>query len=350
MQLEILDKNSFDKWESAIKKLPENKRSIHILPQYYQTWINYENAEAFCFLAHFDNYFLLYPFFKKEITEFSLGETYYDIFTAYGYGGVITNSDHCISPVDLYTFNSAVTKWLKEQNVITEFIRESPAYSNKIRNADYVIVRQNTTVFGMDTYHLNCKNTRRNIQKAEEFGLYAKIDEEMHSLDEFIQMYYQTARRQHFDDFYFFSIEYFYNIKSYLKDHAFIFKIKNKSGKTIAALLIFKYARNACFHLACSDFEEGNFYQNDFLFKSAIEYCIQQNAGYICLGGGTSTSEDDSLLRFKKKFGNLILDVYVGKKIINKEKYDEIIMLWEQKYPHLKDKYRNFFQRYRLSS
>ena len=49
-------------------------------------------------------------------------------FTAYGYGGVVTNSKEYLSPQITEAFNQAFTGWCEDNHVVTEFIERNSLY------------------------------------------------------------------------------------------------------------------------------------------------------------------------------------------------------------------------------
>ena len=149
-------------------------------------------------------------------------------------------------------------------------------------------------------------------------------------------------------NFTFFGDTYFQNVLKNLKSYSRIINIK-MDDDILASMLVLSHAKKSALHLSCSKPDREKCFQNDMLFYACICDMVRQGSKYICLGGGTSKDKHDTLFRFKHKFSNLSLDVYVGKKVINHEVYDELINQWEMKYPSLKEKYRNYFQRYRMS-
>ena len=65
---------------------------------------------------------------------------------------------------------------------------------------------------------------------------------------------------------------------------------------------------------------------------------------YFLLGGGTTTQEDDSLLKFKTKFSKELKPFYISGKIYNKSIYDKYNKIWEEQ---SKEEIK-YFLKYRL--
>ncbi len=347
MKVEIFTLHSREKWEKVLAEFPGESTDIYYTPGYYQTWIEHEEAEAFCFFFEQDEYRLLYPFFRKEITEFELDKPSYDIFNAYGYGGVLSNVDAIPSEIK-ESFNNEFTKWCLENNVIAEFIRENPLFNSFIREAKYDKVRSNVYIkFNGPEYVLPGRTARQNVNKAIKSGLMPDIDTSLDTLSDFIKLYSKTAKRLEMNKYYQFEDLYFENIRKYIGKDTTLINVKFKN-KIIASTLFFKYSKTGNCHLAASDFDFKQYRMNDLMFNTAIEYANQLGCNTLCIGGGTSTDPQDSLFRFKEKFGNLPLDVYVGKKVINSEIYDNLVKRWEEQNFEIKNNYKNYFLKYRI--
>ena len=347
MKVEIFSLQSKEKWEKVLTTFPDERTDIYYTPEYYQTWLEHEDGEAFCFFFEEDEYRLLYPFFRKEIFEFELNETYYDIFNAYGYGGVLSNSNS-IPEVILKSFNEEFNKWCRENNIVAEFIRENPLFNSFIREAKYDKVRRNVYIkLNESEYILPSRTARQNVNKAIKSGLKPVIDKELKSMPDFIRLYTKTAMRLGMDKYYHFGELYFNNIKNYLGKDTTLINIEF-DNKIIASTIFFKYQKTGNCHLAASDFDYKQFRMNDLMFNTAIDFANQLGCNTLCIGGGTSTDPRDSLFKFKEKFGNLPLDVYVGKKVINEEIYEELVKKWEEKNFEIKDDYKNYFLKYRI--
>ena len=145
------------KWQHLISWI------FTISPEYLQTWINYEESVAYCAVYQNDKYMLLYPFLKKKITGYDLGADYYDIQTAYGYGGVISNAVNI--PVKYVNdFNKQLDDWCLENNIISEFIRTNPLHDFYYRKADYIGVRYNVYITCSPDYKIpkqTCSQKRK---------------------------------------------------------------------------------------------------------------------------------------------------------------------------------------------
>ncbi|MFH1119580.1 MAG: GNAT family N-acetyltransferase [Bacteroidota bacterium] len=333
-------------WREALEKISPENLDINFLPEWYKTWQEHEQAEPKCLVAEMDGYIFIYPFFLKSIDDFDLGETYYDIQTAYGYGGVITNRTD-LPESAISGFNREVNKWLFENKVVAEFIREHPLLNHCRRDAEYTKVRQNIYIETYRHYRIPDKKARQNVNKLfRNVHISVLMDDRLDRLDDFINLYNLNTIRLNMSKFYFFPESYFLKVRELLNEHARLIHILYKD-KIINSTLFLFYGNKGTLHLAGSDHEYQTLRGNDLMYYSAIELSKNMGLEILAIGGGISANEDDSLFRFKSKFSDLHKDVMVGKKILNPDIYAKLVTQWAEKYPELTEKYRNFFLKYR---
>ncbi len=348
MDFDVIDFSEINVWEKKVSAFPEKFNNIYLLPEYYATWKEYENAEPHLAFLQDDDLTILYPFFKKKIEGYDLNKDYYDIFTAYGYGGVLSSSG---KPPDIKVqemFNRWMNRWCQANSVVTEFIREMPLANYRIRWADYSLVRYNTGVAADTKYHIPCKKTRSHIRNAEWAGVTTSWDHDLATIDNFIEMYGLTAERLGFSYYYSFPDAYFHSVKHFLADHTSILNVHSPENEILASGMVFIKDKKASFHLACSKDTGEHLNQNDVMFGEVIRYCLEAGCEFICLGGGTTPDIHDSLLRFKRKFGNTLLPVYIGKAVHDQATYDLLIKSWESEFAERALEYPHYFQRYKL--
>ena len=119
-------------WQRLFEGLPEKASSAFFSPMYYRSYTNVESVGIECFWAYQDeSNFLFYPYLRREINSlgYDLPDKFYDIAGAYGYNGPLgIVSDPCF--IDY--FNSALKHYLRETNVVTEFVRYCPIINNRI--------------------------------------------------------------------------------------------------------------------------------------------------------------------------------------------------------------------------
>lgn len=338
----IMDKG----WENALGIIPSSNCDIYYLPQWYDSWSQYESATPRCIYFEMDGYHFLYPFFQKQITNYNLNNNYYDIQSAYGYGGVIVNNN--VIPEKVKSkFNELVDTWLNDNHVVAEFVRDHPLLNQFQRKAIYNKVRQNVYIETESDYRIPDKQARQNVSKAISCGVQYFYDPSMKDLNQFINLYSLTAHRLNMSGYYHFNDQYFRRVSEVLLSYATLIHIAYKD-KYISSGMYFKYGEKATLHLLGSNIEYQNLRANDLLYHAAIQLSINNGAKVLSVGGGTTIDPDDPLFRFKSKFSKNYKDVMVGKNVINKDVYKYLITEWERMHPQLIEKYSNYFLKYHI--
>jgi hypothetical protein len=333
-------------WNEALKQIPSNNKDINYTPQWYDSWIEHEKAEPVCLYMEHEGYHILYPFFLNRISDCDLKQEYFDVQSAYGYGGAIASSDDLPAYIKS-GFNRLVDEWMHDNNVIAEFIRGNPLIQSFKRDAEYSVVRQNVYIVTDTDYRIPDKQARQNVNKAKSSGLTIHYDKGLAYIQEFAALYQRTAKRLNMQPYYNFEITYFNNISNLLKEYTTLINIF-QDDKLVAGGLYFKYDERATLHLVGSDENYLHMRVNDMLYHAAIQLSINSGAKILNVGGGTSNDPNDTLYRFKSKYSSNHKPVEVGKKILNKEVFERITHSWEQKYPDLAKKYGNYFLKYRI--
>jgi lipid II:glycine glycyltransferase (peptidoglycan interpeptide bridge formation enzyme) len=348
MVFEIYSMKNKEKWKEKFYLFNNEKIDIYYLPEYYETWSQEEKAEPICIYAEVGESVFLYPFFKKNIENYKLEGDYYDIFSAYGYGGVVSDIKN---KNDITIFNNKFNNWCKENNIIAEFIRENPSINtrdNFVRDVDYIKVRRNVYLKATNDYRVPSKSRRTYIKSALKNKLSVDIDENLETIDEFIKLYSVTAERLSMDESYLFSKEYFFNHLIHFSKNTKIINIFH--GNIIIASALFYYGfGKTIYHLGASDFGFKKLYPNELLISGMIEESKKIQNSTLSLGGGVTNKNNDNLFEYKRKFGSDIRDVYIGKKIHNENIYKNLCEQWEEKFPYAVDKYKNIFLKYRYS-
>jgi len=336
-------------WNETCASFPMHSIPIFHCPDYLQTWQGYEKGEPYCLYARIGDYQFLYPFFKRRIDEYSTGEDYYDIFSVYGYGGVVTNDYRCNGKF-LTLLNDAIDKWCKEENVIAEFVREYPV-NKYIRRTKKSHVRNNLILEydnkWQDFTKLIKKRARRDAMASLKKGCKGKVDTELKSMDGFIGLYRNLCRGKWLPEYYNFPDTYFENVKNKLEKWSFIINV-HYHKKVIASSFNFMMNGSIVYHLSASDYQYKNYLPNDLMLYTLIEFGAHNKCRNIFFGGGLTKAKNDSLYRFKEKFANVCLPVHIGTKVHNEKVYEMLCTKWAEEYPEKAEQYRDYFLKYRL--
>ncbi|GIW21343.1 MAG: hypothetical protein KatS3mg068_0350 [Candidatus Sericytochromatia bacterium] len=279
----------------------------------------------------------------KQINNITLNKEFYDLETAYGYGGYFINNydeDFVNDSINQYT------NFCLENKIIAEFIRFYP-FHNFInvfeRYLDFFGYDRDVVVVDLqqnkdERWKFYSSTTRNKILKGKK-ECYFSISNSLEDIQKFKDLYYSTMKKNNADEFYYFNNDYFNNL--FKLDFIKLFCVKDKQGDITSSAIFLEDEKIVSYHLGAKNYNNNKtkYYDMYYLFHSIFDYYHSKDKLYCLLGGGRTNAKDDSLLYFKSKFSNLRLPFYIGGKIFNKEIY--------QKYCNICDSKNNKFLRYR---
>ena len=260
--------------------------------------------------------------FEGKISE----DIYFDFSTPYGYGGWIIEGEKTERLFNAYE------SWVKRDGIISEFIRFHPMMKNNEYSRSFYKVIQLGEVVHMDLSSPECiwnnitSKNRNMIRKAIKNDIKVYNGRFPKIYEEFRTIYNSTMDKDNADEYYYFGSKFYTSILEDLPQNAQLFWAE-KEGKIIAASIMLSANGRMNYHLSGSLSEFSYLAPgNLILYKAALWGCAN---GYktFYLGGGVG-SEEDSLFKFKRAFYKGDLNhFFIGKKIFNREKYDELLSL-----------------------
>ncbi len=319
-------------WNEYLIRLSSDKQDIYYTREYYLMEQEEEGKEAVLFVYEDEKQNIaLYPFLKRKINSPILKYNYYDIETAYGYGGALVNTTN---ENFIIQFESAFLRYCKEENIIAEFIRFHPLLRNESIFKHNIEILHNRYTVWLDLtseiddiwMHQVSTQNRNTIRKCKKNGLVVQISDDY---EEFYDIYIQTMKKVQADSFYLFDFEYFMKLKK--NKNIILFRVR-KENETIAAAIFMKYGVYFHYHLAGSKKEALKWAPNNILLWEAIKYAKTQGCKIFHFGGGLTDSKEDNLFRFKSKFSKDTADFFIGKRVHNKEVYNKLIQYWEEEH------------------
>ncbi len=342
-----------EEWDDILLTFPKEKSDIYFTKKYLNLYET-DNDKAMCVVCTDGDKIMLMPYLRGEVRG------YYDFETAYGYGGPVSNCEECEWCQEAY---NCIYDYFKENNYICGFSRFHPLFSNEqfiredmsttsdARSIQLLYDRQtiaiDTTQSPEEIWKNQISSKNRNmIRKAEKNGLVYKAEYDYASYDEFIELYRNTMQRLSADDFYFFDDQYFENLKDTLSDCSFLGTVR-KDGKLICAAIFMYSDLYGHYHLEGSDRDYSSLGANNLLLWKVA--CEMHDLGLseFHLGGGTTSSPEDSLFKFKKAFSSNIKSFYIGKEIFNAPVYAAICDDWERQNIEKVNVYGNRLLKYR---
>ncbi|GET24683.1 GNAT family N-acetyltransferase [Prolixibacter sp. NT017] len=322
--------SDFREWQGLCANITDC--DICFYPQYALLSETNDEGEATCFVYQkHDNDYILFPFLKRKINNISLfsqlRETYYDIVSPYGYGGYL-RSDGCTTPIDdfLKTFHM----YCQDQHIVSEFVRFHPWLKTHEGCDIEIDVSLYNQVVAIDTaktaeemwsdFDRKCRNR---IRKSAKEGVTIEIDSSPKAIEVFLPLYTETMSRNEANLYYYFSKDYFRNMVKLLDGNITFFHAR-LNHEIIASILVITGGAFANAHLAGTNTAYLHLSPMMALFHEAAIWAGKQGYRYFILGGGRSSSPDDSLLKMKTKFAKETISFHTGKKIHLPEVYKEL--------------------------
>lgn len=280
-----------------------------------------------CFFYEYDDEIILLPGYLKQIKIYDSFKEAYDFSTPYGYTGPFfsanTNKD------TLMNFWKVTTKWLLDNNVVSEFIRfnlfnNTFGYNGVIH--DTMLNIKGHIIHEDDQWKAFDAKVRKNVKRAQreelKYSIYYQEIEQIY-INEFYSIYIDTMKRTNAKEFFFYTLESFNHfILNNLELCAICTIYDNNKPISTELLLI---SNNSVFSFLggtlAESFEKR---PNDFLKFEVINWARSNGFNYYVLGGGYGY--EDGIFKYKKAFfPNDVIEYVTGRKIVNEKLYKEYV-------------------------
>lgn len=321
--LKIIDISQKEQWKKYVSQCDDF--------DFYHTWdyhkISKDNneGEPELIVKQGEDYLIVFPFLKRKVTNLNGEIIAYDYTSAYGYVGPIfkgkITEQHCLS------FRSQFQEHCNNNNIISVFSRLHPTIHqgfllNKIGD---VIKNSNTIQIDLkqsleeQRKHYR-KSNKSEINKLRKNSKVIWSDHKEEDIEEFIEIYEETMKRVNANERYFFSKDYYFSLFK-CDDFKTQLIFVEMEGLRIAAAL-FVFSKNIIqYHLAGT--------RNDYMKITPMKLLLDEirlygtEKGYNCfhLGGGTTSSEQDPLFRFKRGFSKIQCEFNTFNYVVNEEIY-----------------------------
>lgn len=286
---------------------------IYYRPEYAALYVTSDNNEPFEFTYCEDMLYVKFRSIKRRIMTVAgktLQKELYDLETPYGYGGPLTNS------ADMGFLSRAFKSYktyCAAQNIVCEFIRFHP-FNALVRSStlfdmhsqEREVVVVDLTLSTEKRRALYSKTTRNIVKKT---SLSLDVVTDKLDISSFMALYYRTMQKNDANEFYFFKESYF---KSLMKLEQ-VYLIGTQKGQQLLSIGFFMCCSElAHYHLSANnqDFSKEN--GNYLLLDAAFEHAKSLGCRYMMLGGGRTSSVDDSLFKFKAKFSPIHIPYYIA--------------------------------------
>jgi hypothetical protein len=327
-------------------KLEKNNllNDIYYSKEYISLYLK-ENEELFEFIYEEKDYIFYNISIKRSICKIGkmeITDGFYDLETAYGYGGYFVNTND-----RSFLFNAleSYKKRCKDENIIAEFIRFHPFNSFPKEHKEFLnmnimdrdVVCVDLSLSKNERWQNYSNNTRNILRKCEKELIFKKSG----NLEKFIELYIKTMNKNSASEFYYFDKKYFETMITF--ENVELYEVLKDEEIISSAFFIFG-EDIVHYHLSANNYELRKYNANYFILDCIFDVAKSRNKNYFLLGGGTSSSKDDTLFKFKNKFSFFKKPFYISGKIFDLDIYKQYVKMWEEQFPEQ----INYFLKYRL--
>lgn len=278
----------------------------------------------------------------------------FDAITPYGYASplVINERDVPVEPF-LDAAIQAMSRGLQERGIVSVFMRSHPTIAlpqESLRRAGVLVQHGQTicidlTVSLEELWHQTRAGHRSEINRARKRGFTVEIQDDWKDFDEFFRAYTETMRRVEASDHYFFSREYFAELRDACGEVLHL-AICKKDGEVACGGIFAEVCGIVQYHLSGTTDEFHSQYPTKVMLDSVRTWAKERGNQVMHLGGGYGGTED-SLFAFKAGFSHLRSPFFTWRLIADPETYQSLCLQWEARTGKTASPPEGFFPAYR---
>ena len=316
-----------DKWNQLVRSI--EGYDVFYLNEYVTAFMEEDEGNGIPFLLCYENNGekAINVVFKRDVAKDSWFRgkieegKFFDLISPYGYGGFLGG----VSDYD--DLNAIYSQYCSENHYICEFVRFElfddyyKYYPGEAETRTHNVVRNLESP--LDVIWMDFKQkVRKNVKRANSYGLEIIIDRTGEYMDDFLRIYYGTMERSQAEGQFYFKHRFFETIMS-MEDNAIMFHVWYE-GKIISTELVICGEKNCYSYLGGTDSEYFYTRANDFLKYEIIRWGVEKGLSNFVLGGGYGS--DDGIFQYKLNLApHGVKDFYIGRNIFDKEAYQTLI-------------------------
>ena len=251
---------------------------------------------------------------------------YFDMTTPYGYGGPLVKGE--VSVEEQQQFLQALTEKCGRQGIVSQFFRFDPFVqaqsaffellgARSFKETIYMDLESEEAVF----QNMDSKN-RNMVRKALKNGVKIFCDSGEH-LEEFMQIYNETMKRNQAENYYYFQRDYFEYLQQEFSNHLTYFYAVYED-RIISAAMFFHNRQFMHYHLSGTLWEYRRLASVNLLLYEAALWGSRRGIQKLHLGGGLE--KNDSLYGFKKQFNRKgALPYTIGRSVFDQNVFQELV-------------------------
>jgi hypothetical protein len=282
--------------------------------------------------------FVRRPLDSLEFLAQGAGRGYADSATPYGFGGpLVSDPDSPQAGRMLREFDASYREWSEAEGIAAEFVCLHPLLGNhRLIQASGIVpivptkpvVVIDLTLPEAELWAAVSRGTRSSIRRAQRSGIEVqRVTPDAHTLDIFQRLYLQTMHRRQAQPRWLFPDTYFPACMQRLGSEGSALFFARRAGELAAAYLLLTDHQSAYYHFGASDERWLEFRPNNLLMWETLLWAKARGMTRYHLGGGVTSDETDSLLRFKSSFGGERVTFYTYGRVLNQAVYGRLCEL-----------------------
>jgi sugar O-acyltransferase (sialic acid O-acetyltransferase NeuD family) len=315
--------------------LKQTRHDFYHLPQYVQLEAEQGGGRASAFYAEQgDARFLVPLVLQRSPFSRDISPVWLDAISPYGYPCPLLAPAGDAAQLEI--FLKAFRKIGAAHNIATAFLRLHPLLplpQEPLAKSGQLIRHGACVYFDLslsdeETVAEMRDNHRDNIRQLRKAGFTARMDEWQYYPD-FMAAYGATMQRLNAERRYFFSTDYFTQLKTALGEHLHLGTVFAPNGAVAAGGLFTTTCGIVQCHLlgTCDAYHRRS--PTKLLIDEAQQWARQRGEKQLFLGGGVGGHED-SLFAYKSGFANGRADFYSFRTVLDPKKYQQLIERWRQ--------------------
>jgi serine/alanine adding enzyme len=297
---------------------------VYFRPEYGLSDSSVSGAE-WVGIERFDGLFQM-PLLLRPVTAELLDAT-----SPYGYSGVYASPT--LSPDDVQRAWRSVRRELRERNVVSVFLRQSPLVPQAAIPFPHVPVVTGHPTVGMDVrdpaaaWDEMAGRSRNKVRRARKLGYRVEIaPAQLGDLmvgGDFRRLYEETMRRRQAGDAYFFPDQYYTRLLTGLGPQLLLARGLDAEDSVQSVALFMHHGDYTHYHLSGSSAAAGSSGLNNLLIWTMAEHSADLGASVLHLGGGMKAG--DALEGFKSSFGPHRYSYSATGVVINPTAYETLV-------------------------
>ena len=316
-----------DRW---LDFLSANPHDFYHLPEYVRMAARVEGGTAGAMIVGDARGAFLVPLILRPIEAGRV-----DAISPYGYPTPLWSqgADETFVRAALQAFMAA----LRDLQVVSAFVRLHPlltihldllsSHGQVVAGGETVVINLRSTAEEM--WRATRENHRRTIRRAEKSGFVARVDGSWERLAGFVDAYTQTMRRVEATGYYFFSDQYYTDLRHALGERIHLLLVEH-SGDVAAAALFTECSGIVQYHLGGTDDRFLAAAPMKLLFHFARTWFAARGNALMHLGGGLG-SREDSLFHFKAGFSDDRARFHSWRLVPLPDAYDDLVQQWTRR-------------------